>query len=55
MEQEYNHPLYMLNKATRGGVSKAGAAASGRAARRLRPLNLAAAVLRQPTRRINSA
>ena len=46
MEQEYNHPLYMLNymlnKATRGGVSKAGAAASGRAARRLRPLNLAA-------------
>ena len=32
MEQEYNHPLYMLNymlnKATRGGVSKAGAAAS---------------------------
>jgi len=46
MEQEYNHPLYMLNymlnKATRGGVSKAGAAASGRAARRRRPLNLAA-------------
>jgi len=42
MEQEYNHPLYMLNKATRGGVSKAGAATSGRAARRRRPLNLAA-------------
>ena len=46
MEQEYNHPLYMLNymlnKATRGGVSKADAAASGRAARRRRPLNLAA-------------
>ena len=33
MEQEYNHPLYMLNKATRGGVSKAGAATSGPAPR----------------------